>query len=344
MKLKVGELAKRAGLTIRALHHYDNIALLSPSARSDAGYRLYDCTDIARLHQIQALRRFGMGLSDIGTFLASPDSNLPAIVDQQIAALDRQIAQAGLLRSELVLLQRQLAAGQEPGLAEWLTTLELMNMYDNYFTKEQRERLPFFSAPNTSTDEWKTLVAQVRAQMNAGTSASDPATQQLARHWMSILTRDTGGDAELAVALNAMNEREPSAREHNGITPELGAYVQQAFAQYRLGLFEQYLDADEFAFMKANYGTGAAQWLPLIAAIRKEMAAGTAPEAPTARLLARQWTQLFISYAGTNPATHLKIREAHANEPELLYGTFVTEDLLEFIRAAMSAAAPEPSA
>ena len=42
------------------LHHYDTLGLLTPSARSDSGYRLYDKADIARLHQIQALRRFGM--------------------------------------------------------------------------------------------------------------------------------------------------------------------------------------------------------------------------------------------------------------------------------------------
>lgn len=48
MKLKIGELAKRSGLTVRALHHYDSIGLLCPSARSEAGYRLYNRDDIAR--------------------------------------------------------------------------------------------------------------------------------------------------------------------------------------------------------------------------------------------------------------------------------------------------------
>ncbi|WP_076901938.1 MerR family DNA-binding transcriptional regulator, partial [Burkholderia pseudomallei] len=47
MLLKIGELAKRSGLTVRALHHYDAIGLLKPSARADNGYRLYDRNDIA---------------------------------------------------------------------------------------------------------------------------------------------------------------------------------------------------------------------------------------------------------------------------------------------------------
>ena len=46
MLLKVGELAKQTGLTVRALHHYDDIGLLQPSVRSDAGYRLYTRKDI----------------------------------------------------------------------------------------------------------------------------------------------------------------------------------------------------------------------------------------------------------------------------------------------------------
>ena len=69
MRLKVGDLAKRSGLTVRTLHHYHAIGLLTPSARADNGYRLYDRNDIARLHQIQALRRFGLSLTEIGDHL-----------------------------------------------------------------------------------------------------------------------------------------------------------------------------------------------------------------------------------------------------------------------------------
>jgi DNA-binding transcriptional MerR regulator len=80
MMLKIGELGKHTGLTVRALHHYDAIGLLKPSARSDAGYRLYNRHDIARLHQIQALRKFGLSLADIGVYLARPDQPLATVV------------------------------------------------------------------------------------------------------------------------------------------------------------------------------------------------------------------------------------------------------------------------
>ena len=69
MLLRVGELAKRTGVTVRALHHYDSIGLLQPSARSEGGYRLYDRDDVARLHGIQTLRRLGVPLAEMTQLL-----------------------------------------------------------------------------------------------------------------------------------------------------------------------------------------------------------------------------------------------------------------------------------
>ncbi|TNY04356.1 MerR family transcriptional regulator, partial [Escherichia coli] len=61
----VGELAKRAGLTVRTLHHYEELGLLNPSGRSDAGYRRYSEADVLRLHRVLALRDAGVPLKDI---------------------------------------------------------------------------------------------------------------------------------------------------------------------------------------------------------------------------------------------------------------------------------------
>src|SRR6476620_1521247 len=58
--LRVGELAKRTGLTVRTLHHYDEIGLLKPSLHT--GYRLYTATDVARLQQVLSLRQLGFSL------------------------------------------------------------------------------------------------------------------------------------------------------------------------------------------------------------------------------------------------------------------------------------------
>lgn len=341
MLMKIGELASRAGLTVRALHHYDSIGLLCPSARTDAGYRLYNRDDVARLHQIQALRRFGVALSDIGSLLADPGSRLPAIVDQQIAALTRQIAQASTLRDQLARLKRQLADREEPELAAWLTTLELMNMYDKYFTKEQLARLPYFNGDQHSIAQWQDMVARMQALKDGGTPATSKTAQALAHEWMAMLERDTGGDIELMLGINALQDNEPEARARNGITPELGDYLQQAFSAFRLGLYEKYLDAGEFAFMKANYGKNIADLPALIGRINDQVKRGAAPSDPASQALAREWIDRFQEYAGTDPATHAKIRHAHQAEPDLLTGTFVTQEHLAFILASLNSLTPQ---
>ena len=75
MLLRVGELARRAGLTVRTLHHYDEIGLLQPSGRSASGYRLYSQADVQRLHAIQTLRHLGLALADIAGLLADGGVN-----------------------------------------------------------------------------------------------------------------------------------------------------------------------------------------------------------------------------------------------------------------------------
>ncbi len=70
--LKVGELAKRTGLTVRTLHHYDEIGLLKPSLRTEAGHRLYDADDVARLQKIVLLRQLGFSLEEVQACLDRP--------------------------------------------------------------------------------------------------------------------------------------------------------------------------------------------------------------------------------------------------------------------------------
>src|SRR2546423_3950059 len=66
--LRVGELAKRTGISVRTLHHYEAIGLVSP-IRNEAGHRLYGTDDIARLQQVRSLQQLGFPLREIGALL-----------------------------------------------------------------------------------------------------------------------------------------------------------------------------------------------------------------------------------------------------------------------------------
>jgi DNA-binding transcriptional MerR regulator len=232
--LKVGELAALANLTVRTLHHYDSIGLLQPSARSDAGYRLYDRDDVARLHQIQALRAFGMSLADIGLYLDSPEGSPLAVVERQLAALDRQLRETARVRDQLLRLRGQLASGAMPDLSTWLTTLEqtmdIMSVYEKYFTPEELEKLSMVRDDAVKA-QWRALVEQAGGLMASQVPPAAEAAKVFALRWLQTFERDTGGDPALASKLNVMAQQE---QEAVGIPGPVMGYVMQAVAE--LGL------------------------------------------------------------------------------------------------------------
>ena len=87
--LTVSEVSRLAGVSVRALHHYDEIGLLVPSARSDAGYRLYSRDDLDRLQEILLFRELEIPLDDIAVLLAGGafDILLPADADLHFAKI-----------------------------------------------------------------------------------------------------------------------------------------------------------------------------------------------------------------------------------------------------------------
>lgn len=89
MGYTVGEVAQWSGVTVRTLHHYEHIALLSPAGRSSSGYRLYDDADLERLQQILFYRELGFSLDAIAAVLASPRDAVEHLAYQRGLLLDR---------------------------------------------------------------------------------------------------------------------------------------------------------------------------------------------------------------------------------------------------------------
>jgi DNA-binding transcriptional MerR regulator len=81
--MNVGEVAALAGVTVRTLHHYDRICLLSPSGRTAAGYRSYSPTDLDRLHQVLLYRELGFPLEEVATLLDDPSADPAAHLRRQ---------------------------------------------------------------------------------------------------------------------------------------------------------------------------------------------------------------------------------------------------------------------
>jgi DNA-binding transcriptional MerR regulator/uncharacterized glyoxalase superfamily protein PhnB len=98
---RIGALAAETGLTVRTLHYYDSVGLVSPSARTSGGHRIYAQHDVERLYAVLVLRRLGMGTAAIGDELGGPAWNLRSIAGRQRAELDAQMVALGSLRHRI---------------------------------------------------------------------------------------------------------------------------------------------------------------------------------------------------------------------------------------------------
>lgn len=97
-ELTVGEVAQRFGITVRTLHHYDDIGLLSPSRRATSGYRVYTSADLTRLSQIIVYRRLELSLDEIAGLLADGDV-VSHLVRQRERVMSRLDEMRGLVEA-----------------------------------------------------------------------------------------------------------------------------------------------------------------------------------------------------------------------------------------------------
>ncbi|MDN3296115.1 MerR family transcriptional regulator [Streptomyces ficellus] len=93
MSYSVGQVAGFANVTVRTLHHYDEIGLLSPSGRSHAGHRRYDDADLDRLQQILFYRELGFPLDEVAALLDDPDADPQEHLRRQHQLLTTRIAE-----------------------------------------------------------------------------------------------------------------------------------------------------------------------------------------------------------------------------------------------------------
>ena len=91
MSYSVGKVANLAGVTIKTLHHYDKIRLLSPGGRSEAGYRIYEEADLQRLQQILFYRELGLALEEIAIILDDPRTDAVGHLARQRMLLTERI-------------------------------------------------------------------------------------------------------------------------------------------------------------------------------------------------------------------------------------------------------------
>lgn len=235
--MKVGELARRTGVSVRTLRFYDEIGLLSPSCHSEAGYRLYGTGEVARLQQIVSLRQLGFSLAEIRDCLDRPEFSPQRAIELHVARLREQIARQQRLCERLEALAQGLRATGAASVEAFLQAMEEISMVEKYYTPEQREaiaergRLVGEERIRQVEAEWPELIAQVRAELDRGTDPADARVQGLARRWMALVEEFTGGDPGIERSLGAMWGEETTIHGmETAPMRELGAYIGKAMA------------------------------------------------------------------------------------------------------------------
>lgn len=228
--LKVGDLAAKTGLSIRTLHHYDTIGLLSPSRRSKSGHRLYGRREIVRLQQIVSLRQIGMSLDDIREALKSRNGS-GRIIGLHVTRLKERIA----VEQEMCRRLERIAPRLESaGIDEIIKCIEVMTMYEKYYTQEQLDALKKRGDELGSSKireveaEWPQLIASVRAEMEKGTDPKDPRVQALVKRWNELILLFTGGDPGITQSLKNFYKGEPEFAAKQSLDGAVFEYVRKA--------------------------------------------------------------------------------------------------------------------
>src|SRR5260370_30936155 len=202
MALTVSQLARLAGVSVRTLHHYDEINLLRPSARSDAGYRLYDQQDLQRLQQVLFFKELGFPLEEIARVVRDPSFDVRAALLMQRQLLTEKAAR---IKALLGGVDAALDGREKGKIMSKEEMFEVFGSYDpTQYEVEVEERWGNTDAfreskkraPNYGKEQWRTIKAEgERIQLaladllRGGTPPTDAAATKVAEEHRQYIGR-----------------------------------------------------------------------------------------------------------------------------------------------------------
>lgn len=233
----VSKLAKMAGVSVRTLHHYDQIGLLSPSTRTEAAYRLYGEPELLRLQQILFFKELDIPLDEVRQILDDPEFDQIAALEQHRQLLHRRMERLTRL---LKTIDRTIER-----LAEEDMTLTDEELY-NGFTTEQVERYK----------------REAREMYDpALVEESERRVKKMSRaQWTAI-----GAEGEaVTTGIAALADREPGDAEVQRLVARHHAWIENFYpcsAEVYRGLGQLYVEHPEFRAFYEKYRPGLAEFL-----------------------------------------------------------------------------------
>lgn len=244
--LSPAEAARRLGVSVKALRVYESHGLVTP-LRTAADWRTYGPVEIARLHQVVALKRLGLTLARIAQVLDGRGDALDSVLDLQERVLAREsqrvekalaivrAARAKRASGQALSIDDLTALTKETTMTNKATPEEMKAIFDalsaRHFTAEENAMLRRRSFDQAEASRnWESLIVDAKALMAKG----DPhcaAAQDLARRWQAQVRLFTQGDPKVNEKVMAMWKdamADPSAAPKLPLDPEVFAFVQKA--------------------------------------------------------------------------------------------------------------------
>lgn len=238
--LTVGSLAKLTGVTVRTLHHYDEIGLLRPSGRSEAGYRRYTEPDVERLQRILFYRELEFGLDQIGDALADPAADSLVHLRRQHALLEERIERLRRL-SDAVKLAME---AHQMGIR--LTAEERLEVFGEFRPEDHDAEV---------TERWGDTDAYRESARRVATYTKDD--------WVRLKAE---GDAAMRAMVDARAaglapDSEPAMDAAEAHRRQIDAWFYPCPHQVHTGLAEMYLADPRFTATYEAMGEGMAQYV-----------------------------------------------------------------------------------
>jgi MerR family transcriptional regulator, thiopeptide resistance regulator len=232
----VGEVSELAGVTVRTLHHYDELGLLSPSERSQAGYRLYSYDDLARLQEILIWRALGFSLEEIASLLDDPDHDRLGALQRQRELVGREIEQLGAV-----------AAAVDAAIAAHSngTRLKETSMFEGFdaseYEDEVRERWGH-------TDAYRESARRAQAYCESKWNEIRGESEEIVRELVGLMRAGEPADGPAARALAELH------REH------ISRWFYPCSPQMHRGLGEMYIGDERFTRTYEREAPGLAKY------------------------------------------------------------------------------------
>jgi DNA-binding transcriptional MerR regulator len=248
IKGTAAETARRLGLTVRALRIYESYGLVRPR-RTAAGWRIFVAEDVARLHQVIALKRLGLKLSQIALLMKGAAVDLDTILEVQEQVLLRHRRQAERALALVRRARKELAQGRplamddlialtkETAMADFAPTPEFQALVARHTNKERvKEVHPEWTAEDQAriNKRWPELFAEAD-RLKDGDPGS-PQALDLGRRWIALAEEFTKGDPELTRSLLAIYREgfsDPQLVRHMPFSAEVQRFINEVFRRLK---------------------------------------------------------------------------------------------------------------